>query len=305
MSQAETAPDAKVTPAYGRFVWHDLMTPDPAAARAFYAALLGWEVREVDLAAAPDAQAGEGETQPYAMIFASGAEDAPGVGGFEPLPSDADVPAHWMGYVEVESVDAAGEQATQAGGSLLMGPTEIPNVGRFCIVRDPAGGVLAPFQSASSERQPDPEPGSLADGQFVWNELLTHDTATCAAWYPRTLGWHVASQDMSGPDGKSMTYHCFQRAADGSVPYADAGMMQMPPEAGAPSHWLHYVQVDDVDQKTAQAQALGGSVHCAPVDLPGIGRFAVLADPQGAAFAIFQGVKAPEACPETSNEPEG
>jgi predicted enzyme related to lactoylglutathione lyase len=290
----DPTPHGSSAPAYGRFVWHDLMTTDLESAKSFYTQLLGWDIRDVPMG--PD-----GAT--YSMVFASRAEDAPGVGGFETIPSggsgadesQADgPPPHWMGYVEVEDVDSTERRVTDAGGSVLVPPQDIPTVGRFCVIRDPEGGCLAPFQSAG-ERQPDPEPGSTADGQFVWNELLTHDTKRCAAFYPEVIGWALASEDMPAPDGSTMTYHMWMRSAgEEPAPYFDSGMMPMPPGAEAPTHWLHYVQVADVDATVEKAKALGGAVHCPPTDVPSVGRFAVLGDLQGASFAVFKGVPKPE-----------
>ncbi len=273
----------ETAPAYGRFVWHDLMTSDVEASKAFYTALLGWDIREITMA--------EG-APPYAMIFASAAEDAPGVGGFEVVPPEQGTPPHWMGYVEVDDLQATQGKIEQAGGSILLAPTEIPNVGSFCVAKDPAGGCLAPFQSAN-ERQPDPEPGSQKDGQFVWNELLTRDTETCSAFYPQVIPWHLESMDMPGPDGNPTTYHMFKRGEGGSAPHVDAGMMQIPEGAEAPTHWLHYVQVDDVDATIAKAQELGGAVHAPAMDVAGVGRIGVLADPLGASFAVYKSAPQP------------
>ena len=247
---------------YGRFVWHDLLTTEVESAKAFYSALLGWDIRDVPLG---------GGT--YSMIFASAAEDAPGVGGFEALPA--------------EDVDIAARRAADAGGTVLRASMEIPSVGRFGVIKDPAGGHVAPFQTAN-QRQPDPH-GPRADGEFVWNELLTHDTACCAAFYPEVVGWTHASQDMPGPDGDEMTYHMWIRTLDGEpAAYFDAGMLQMPPGAAARTHWLHYVQVPDVDATVERTKDLGGAVHAPATDIPGIGRMAVLGDLQGASFAVYK-----------------
>ena len=115
-------------------------------------------------------------------------------------------------------------------------------------------------------------------GRFVWHELMTTDPQAAVAFYSKVLPWKTQSSGM--PDytlwvsGKSMT----------------AGLMAQPEsarQAGAPPSWLVYIGTPDVDGTAAAAQRLGGKVLKAPDDIPNVGRFAVLADPQGAAFAVF------------------
>ena len=115
-------------------------------------------------------------------------------------------------------------------------------------------------------------------GRFVWHELMTTDPQAAVAFYSKVLPWKTQSSGM--PDytlwvsGKSMT----------------AGLMAQPEsarQAGAPPSWLVYIGTPDVDGTAAAAKRLGGKVLKAPDDIPNVGRFAVLADPQGAAFAVF------------------
>jgi predicted enzyme related to lactoylglutathione lyase len=116
-------------------------------------------------------------------------------------------------------------------------------------------------------------------GQFVWHELMTTDPQAAAAFYSKVLPWKTQPSGM--PDytlwvaGKTMT----------------GGLMGQPEsarQAGAPPSWLVYIGTPDVDGTAAAAERLGGKVLKAPDDIPNVGRFAVLADPQGAAFAIFK-----------------
>lgn len=119
-------------------------------------------------------------------------------------------------------------------------------------------------------------------GTFVWYELMTTDTAAARAFYGSVVGWQA--QDGPVPD---MPYTLFQ-AGDAMA----AGMMTLPDELrehGVPPHWLGYVHADDVDATVERLLALGGVVHVEPQDIPGIGRFAVVGDPQGAAFALWKG----------------
>ncbi|HWV39879.1 MAG TPA: VOC family protein [Vulgatibacter sp.] len=114
-------------------------------------------------------------------------------------------------------------------------------------------------------------------GRFVWYELLTTDTEGAKSFYTDLIGWKVKHD----PDGYDEW-----RVGEGSI----GGVMELPTDAragGASPFWLGYVAVKDVDAAADQAAKLGGRVHRAPADIPGVGRFAVLADPQGAHFGIF------------------
>ena len=253
----------------GRFVWHDLMSSDPAAAKAFYGALFGWTFDDAELS----------DVGPMLMIQ-HGEET---IGGVRALAPAAGAPSHWLGYVQVGDLDESVAQVTEHGGQLLGAPIDCTEVGRWAVIQDPSGAVVAPFQSAHGVI-PDPAPGSMAAGSFCWDELLTSDPDSCTGFYSSVFDWRDEPMAMTSPDGSAMTYHFFKRTnqCDG------AGMMQMPPQAEAPSHWLPYVMVEDVDASLEQATTLGAQVYCAPMDIPNVGRFAVLADPTGASIALFK-----------------
>jgi len=117
-------------------------------------------------------------------------------------------------------------------------------------------------------------------GRFVWQELMTEDTATAAAFYSKVVGWRAE------PSAVDATYTQF---GIGSAHYA--GMMRLPDEArasGAKSQWLPYIGAADVEATMAAAERLGGKVVRPAQDIPTVGRFAMLNDPQGAAFAVFK-----------------
>jgi predicted enzyme related to lactoylglutathione lyase len=117
-------------------------------------------------------------------------------------------------------------------------------------------------------------------GRFVWQELMTEDTASAGTFYSKVVGWHAQ------PSAVDQSYTQF---GIGSAFYA--GMMKVPDEAraaGAKPQWLPYIGAADVEATVAAAERLGGTVKRAAHDIPTIGRFAILADPQGAAFAVFK-----------------
>jgi predicted enzyme related to lactoylglutathione lyase len=126
-------------------------------------------------------------------------------------------------------------------------------------------------------------------GRFVWYELMTEDAPAAKAFYEKVIGW--GSQDMPMPGMADMTY-TLMKAGDVQV----AGLMSLPPQAkaaGARPGWIGHVAVDDVDASAKQAQTLGGKVFREPSDIPGIGRFAVIGDPQGAVIFMFKGADGP------------
>ena len=117
---------------------------------------------------------------------------------------------------------------------------------------------------------------------FVWYELMTSDAAAAEAFYRSVIGWKTADAGMPG-----MTYTLLSVGES-----AIAGLMNLPAAAsaaGAQPGWLGYIAVDDVDARLAQLLQAGGAMHHPAQDIPGVGRFATVADPQGAVFCLFKG----------------
>jgi predicted enzyme related to lactoylglutathione lyase len=118
-------------------------------------------------------------------------------------------------------------------------------------------------------------------GQFCWYELLTSDADDAARFYAHVNGWTVQDAGVT-----TMRYRVFSAASDGV-----AGLMAIPDElraAGVPPHWAGYILVDDVDEAVTRVTSAGGTIKRPASDIPTVGRFAVLADPQGAAFTLFR-----------------
>lgn len=119
-------------------------------------------------------------------------------------------------------------------------------------------------------------------GSFVWYELMTSDTAAAKSFYRSVIGWDAQDSDVA-----DRSYTIVSMG-----PVMVGGLMPIPDEAramGAGPTWLGYVGVDDVDACAARVTAAGGAVRRAPADIPGVGRFAVVADPHGATFMLFRG----------------
>jgi uncharacterized protein len=272
-SQTQSETQTKYEPAMataadkapGRFVWHDLMSTDKEKATAFYAQLFGWTTESMDMGP---------EFGMYPMWKSGEAY----LGGTVQLRAEEQVPSHWISYITVDNVDAACERAKIAGGKVCVPPTDIPGTGRFAVVEDSTGAYFSPFTFAD-QGMPDLPP---MPGTFVWHELLTRDAGAAKEFYRDVVGWESLDVDM-GPMG---TYTLLKK--DG---VDRAGLMQMPADAAAPSNWLPYVGVADVDASAARVTELGGMIYVKPTDIPGIGRFSVCADPTGASFALYRPTK--------------
>jgi uncharacterized protein len=239
----------------GRFVWHDLATGDVERAKAFYADLLGWEIEVF--------RPGEMD---YPMITSGGTQH----GGFGPTPEGAR--PYWMGHVQVETLDATLERVRASGGTVLVDPMTIPEVGRMAPIADPQGGVLSVFEP-EGEVPP-------AEGVFVWDELVANDVEAAKQFYGEVLGWQTG--EMQGEFG---TYTLVKGASG-----ADAGgIMGRPPDMPpGPAFWIVYIGTADVDAATARAKELGATIEREPFDVPTVGRLAFVTDPTGAAFGLFQ-----------------
>jgi uncharacterized protein len=123
-------------------------------------------------------------------------------------------------------------------------------------------------------------------GRFVWHELSTTDSAAAQEFYQKVIGWTTTKFDMPGVD--------YTMWMTGEAPIG--GVMNLMPEAkamGAKPSWIAYIEVPDVDQTVADATALGATVFVPPHTAPDVGRFSILADPQGATFAVITSATPP------------
>ncbi len=249
----------------GRFVWYDLMTTDPAAATDFYAKVAGWGTQEWT-------ESGEG-MPPYKMWTVNGNP----FGGLMELPEEArqgGAPPHWLAYIAVSDVDATAARAKELGGSVHMEAQDIPNVGRFAVIADPAGAVFAAFTPANDSP---PKDGQANVGEFSWHELLTHDHGAAFSFYADLFGWVKGdAMDM----GEAGIYQLF---GHGEAPIG--GMMNKPPEMPVGA-WNYYVRVDDIDAALGRVSGNGGTVLHGPMEVPGGDRVATCQDAQGAVFSL-------------------
>jgi predicted enzyme related to lactoylglutathione lyase len=248
----------------GRFVWYDLLTPEPGIARNFYTSVIGWGT-----------DVWEGAGSPY-LMWTNG--DVP-LGGVMRLPDEAaaqGAPPHWLAYITTPDVDAAVALATELGGSVYVDPTDIPTVGRFAILADPQGAVFAVFRP---ETQPADRDEPAGKGEFSWHELATTDHEAAFDFYHKLFGWKKKeAMDL----GEGSVYQMYGRGD-----FTLGGMYNKPDEMPGPPAWLYYVTVEDVGAAVEKVKELGGEVLNGPMEVPGGGIIAQCLDPQGAAFAIY------------------
>jgi uncharacterized protein len=238
----------------GKFVWHEQVSDDPKQAESFYAQLCGWGT-EVFKAQGMD----------YTMISSGGQTH----GGFGQAQEGAP-PPHWLSHIGVENLDETLEKAKSAGGKVVAGPFDMEDVGRMAIVSDPQGAYVSAYQSLSE--------GSGSAGVFVWDELGTTDADGAQSFYEQVFGW--TTKDMGEEYGG---YRIFHRGEE------QVGGLMKNPDPSIPASWTPYVAVEDADETCRKATELGASVIVEPMDVPNIGRFAILQDPQGAVFGIIKG----------------
>ncbi len=255
----------------GRFVWYDLMTPDPDSSTEFYTKVAGWGTTPWD---GGDAADGSG---PYIMWTAG---EKP-IGGKGKLPKEAiarGAPPHWLAYVTVPDVGAVVERTKELGGSVLMPATTMEGVGTVAVLQDPQGAVFSPYTPVAG---PGGEVASPGMGEFSWHELVTTDWEAAFAFYSEVFGWEKTEKMDMGEMG---TYQMFGPEASGAFSYG--GMYNKPEKMPSPPHWLYYIKVPDIDDAVARVQELGGKILNGPEEVPGGDRVAQCMDPQGAAFAL-------------------
>lgn len=241
----------------GTFSWIELGTSNTTGAKAFYTDLFGWTVNEIPM----------GEMGIY-YIFQKSGRDAAAM--YQQGPDQEGIPPHWLSYVAVSSADAAAEKAASLGANVAKGPFDVFDQGRMAVIGDPQGAMFAIWEAKASQGLGVRD----EDDTLCWNELQARDATKAKAFYSALFGWRL----------KDSPEYSEIYAGDKAI----GGMMnsQSPPEV--PSHGMPYFAVADCDATVKKAQAGGAMVYVPPMDIPKVGRFAVLADPQGAVFAVIK-----------------
>jgi len=247
---------------HGQFSWVDLMAPDAAAAKNFYAALFGWS--HVDF---PTDQGGV-----YTQ-FKSRDLSVAGLGEMSDEMKAGAMPGFWTSYVTVDDADAIAATAEALGGTITMPVMDVMTAGRMAFLADLEGAHFAIWQ-----------PGTHAGAglvnepvSFAWNELLTKDIKAAKAFYPALFGWNI-----DAADGAPVDYYEI-----GNGGRMNGGILPWTSQMGdVPPNWGVYFSVADCDASVKGAEELGGRSIVPPRDIPP-GRFAVVADPSGAVFSVM------------------
>jgi predicted enzyme related to lactoylglutathione lyase len=248
---------------HGQFAWYDLMSPDIGASKKFYPPVTGWT------------------TEMWKGDYAMWVGPKGPLGGIGPA-TPSGIQPHWLAYVNVNDVDAAASKVRSLGGKVLHGPEVIPDVGRFAIIADPQGAMLAIFKGDAGMEGHD---GTYGHGKFTWHELMTSDYAGAFDFYRQLFGWQKIEEMDMGPAGKYLEYGLNGKMFGGI--YNRSGRE----ETMAP-RWLFYVGVPDINKSVDAVKRGGGNVVMGPMEVPGGSMVAVAIDAQGAGFGLHQQAKA-------------
>ncbi|HEY4243412.1 MAG TPA: VOC family protein [Kofleriaceae bacterium] len=236
------------------FVWYEYLGSDLAKAQGFFGELFGWGTRDVPM---PNGA--------YTMISTGDHT----IGGYRAAPEGS----RWRAHLGVTDAAATAAQVKSLGGVIVQPAVKASDFGTMAIVRDPQGAELALWQPT----RPEP-PTAVGPGHFCWTELTAESPEAAAKFYCTIGGFTSEAMEMPGM-GKYTTLR-----ADGEP---RAGIMA-PSMPAAPRQWLPYVAVASADKTADKAKRLGAQLYVPPTDIPGVGRFAIFGDPQGAPLGILQ-----------------
>src|SRR4051794_3627122 len=240
---------------HGTFCWVELGTPDLEAAKVFYTRLFEWTYEDVPAGG-----------EPYTVAKRDGI-DVGGLDGHRP-----DEGFGWQSYISVHDLPAVLDRARELGGTVLPHPGDLPVASRFAILRDPTGAEVTLWENEGGNH------GSrLVNevGTWSWNELVTPDLKTAAAFYEGLFGW--TSQAVAGAEMDRVAFRLGERLVAGG--HTPTGTERRE------ARWDIAFRVADVDGAIGVVQQLGGRVVMPAIDIP-IGRFAIIADQDGAVSTL-------------------
>ncbi len=250
-------------PKHGDFIWYELLTNDSESAQKFYGKILDWKFNKAGF-----------EGLDYQMFQAADAA----IGGFlslsEDMKSNGARPA-WIGYLNVDSIEASLASIRKAGGEVLSEGSEITGVGPFALIADPQGALIYIIEDGSG-MQSDAFTTEPKLGHCGWNELATTDQSASTTFYSEQFGWEQKDEMDMGPMGKYLFFH------HGPM---FAGSMTKPPEMPV-SAWTYYFRVADIDVAAKAITDNGGTTLHEPQEVPGEDFVINAMDPEGVFFAV-------------------
>jgi uncharacterized protein len=248
----------------GAFCWFELATTDQAAAKQFYRSLFGWTANDFPMGASGSYTMFDLEGQSVAAAYTMVPEQQ--AKGFPP---------YWMLYVSTESVDKTASRASELGAKVIVPPTDVFSFGRMAVFSDPT-------RASFSVWEPQQHTGvqvTGVEGTVCWADLSTNDPDSAVKFYSGLFGW-VIERSENDPSG----YLHIKNGSEfiGGIPPASMRNPQAPP------HWMLYFYVLDCDASARKAEELGARLLMPPRSIEHVGRMAIVNDPQGALFALFQ-----------------
>lgn len=244
---------------HGTFSWADCSSTDWAEGKKFYSEVLGWETEDLPM--------GEG------LFYTMFKQDGENVGAINPMPADMQgVPSHWNNYITVDNVDSLVDKVKEFGGTVVAEPFDVFEDGRMMVIQEPTGGTVSLWQTKNTIG------AGLVNtvGAMVWNELMTRDPQTAMDFFNKLLGWEYQQ------DGDNEYYMIVNRGR------MNGGILKLGEEYGeAPSAFMVYYNVADIDASVEKVKSLGGTIHV-QAEAKDVGRFAMIEDPQGAMLYLLE-----------------
>lgn len=245
----------------GDFCWMELGTSDQGAGKHFYSSLFGWVANDMPM----------GPEGFYTIFRLDGRDCAAGY-TLTPQEKGQNVPPHWNLYIAVEDADDSANKAVQLGAKLLAPAFDVFDAGRMAVLEDPSGAVFTVWQAHKNAGiGVNNEPGA-----FCWADLNTPNRDRAKEFYSALFGWTITPGEGKDPSGYL------------HIMSGEKFIGGIPPTPNGPPNWLIYFYVADVDASSAKAKELGANFYMEPMSIEGTGRMSVLADPQGAVFAMFK-----------------
>jgi len=235
----------------GKFIWHDLVTPDVLSAGKFYEQLFGWQI----------------DYQEQYAVVRNGNKLIAGILQVEPADGQQR-DAVWIPSVSVADIDAAAELVIANGGMILKGPADMEKRGRAVLVSDPQRSELVLLNAKGG----DPADSKAAIGDWLWDEIWTDDPEITEAFYATVVGY---DEMVPGIDYDVFVYQGKWRAGMRHLQDKRDHML-----------WVPVVRVADPEVTVKRVEELGGVVWITPDEAPRKGNTALIGDPTGALLLI-------------------